>query len=216
MTYKSQNNEASLIHIYFGERRITLLDAGANDGVTFSNSYDIIARDGINEAYLFEPSSVCSKAKRVHWDNLNVHIYNKGLGAKMAEVVFYESGAHVKGGSDRALVSTTDHAETIRWRKAGVEFTEKKVTILDWSGWYEWAGQPKIELISMDIEGGEWELLQQMDLGVIGCEMLVIEFNGKPGLAEKFIAYCDKFGLKEVSRNGENIVFSLPQQHPDV
>lgn len=208
--YHSQNNEAKLSIEYFGDRQITILDVGANDGKTFSNSYDLIVRGA--KAYLFEPSSVCDDLIKLHQGNPNVHIYNKGLGDKVGKVKFYESGAHVRNGRDRALVSATDYKETIRWRKAGVEFIEKEITVLDWLGWYEHSGQPKFEMVSLDTEGMEWTILQQMDLGLMGVEFLIIEWNGDVGLEKLFAEYCDRYGLVEVSRNNENLIFAKTKE----
>ena len=206
MNTYSQNKEDLQVAAYFTERTGTLLSIGENNGVTFSNAKLLI--EYAWTAHLFEPSSVCGDLLKLHKGNDNVHIYNKGMGDTIGSISFYESGAHVKGGSDRALVSTTDHKETIRWRKAGVQFTEKKIQVVDFKGWYAHLGSPVIEYVTIDCEGGEWAILQQMDFGIMGTEFLVIEWNGDKGLERKFTAHCLKFGLTECGRNGENLMFN--------
>lgn len=212
MGYKSQNNEAEISIKHFGDRRITILDVGANDGQTFSNSYDLIKLG--HSAHLFEPGKVGLKAIALHRENANVHVYNKGLGATLGTLKFYESKNHVRGGNDEGLVSTTIYEETLRWRKAGVEFTEREATILDFKVWFEHAGRPKLEFISIDVEGMEWEILQEIDLTETATEMLIIEWNGKEDLKEKFTRYCSKYGLSLSHSNKENLIFTLPDPRP--
>ena len=207
MNTYSQNKEDLQIKEYFGDRIGTLLSVGENDGMTFSNALLLIQNGW--KAHCFEPSSVCADLIRLHRANKNVHIYNKGLGDKVEKITLYESGAHVKNGTDRALVSTTDYDETIKWRKRGVQFVKKDIQIVDFTGWYEHAGRPKLEFISIDVEGMEWTILQQIDLAVTGTEFLIIEWNGDKGLAKKFTEYCNSFGLKECGRNGENLMLCL-------
>lgn len=206
MSY-SQNKEDLIVKDYFGDRTGTLLSVGENDGTTFSNAR-LLIEHGFS-AYLFEPGTVCSDLIKLHRGNDKVHIFNKGLGDKVEKVKFYESAAHVKGGSDRGLVSTTDYRETIRWRKAGVRFVEREVQILDFAGWYEHSGSPKIEFVSIDCEGHDWTILQQMDLGAMGTEFIILEWNGDKGLEKKYTEYCGRFGLKECGRNSENLMFCL-------
>jgi len=206
MTY-SQNKEDLQVLDYFGDRTGTLLSVGENDGTTFSNAR-LLIEHGFS-AHLFEPATVCSSLIKLHKGNDKVHIYNKGLGDKIGRVTFYESGTHVKNGTDRALVSTTDYKETIRWRKQGVQFAERHIQILDFKGWYKHAGKPKLEFISIDCESNDWTVLKEIDLKEVGCEFLVIEWNGDKGLEKKYTTHCEQFGLKECGRNSENLMFSL-------
>lgn len=205
----SQNKEDLQVKEYFEGRTGTLLSVGENDGTTFSNAKLLIQHGWVG--HLFEPSSVCSDLIKLHKGNDNVHIYNKGLGDKVERVTLYESGAHVKNGADKALVSTTNHAETIRWRKSGVQFTEREIQILDFKGWYEHAGRPVLEFITIDCEGMEMQILSQIDLKDTKTEFLVIEWNGDKGLERKFTEYCNGFGLVECGRNNENLMFCLPK-----
>jgi FkbM family methyltransferase len=204
----SQNQEDLKAAGYFDGLTGTLLSVGENDGRTFSNALLMIEKGW--KAHLFEPGRVCDSIFRLHRGNKNVHIYNKGMGKKAEVVRFYESGAHVKGGSDKGLVSTTDYKETIKWRKAGVQFTSRNVQIVDFKGWYKHAGEPKLHLISLDTEGHDWTILQEIDLRKVGCEFLIIEWNSDKSLARKITEYCAKFGLVEHSRNPENLLFYLP------
>lgn len=204
---KSQNDEAELALKYFKGRKGTLLDVGANDGKTFSNSFDLIKAGW--GAYLLEPGAVGSELIKTHRGNQKVHIFNYGLGEKMEKVKFFESGAHVKGGSDLGLVSTTNEEETERWKKFGVQFRETEIQLVPFDGFYKYNGRPKFNLISLDTEGNDWKILKQIDLKEVGCEFLIIEWNGNPELKNLFSHYCGKFGLNLLSENPENLVYSI-------
>ena len=52
--YHSQNKEAQIVLNYFNGRVGNLCDIGTNDGITFSNSYDLIQTGWT--ATLLEPS----------------------------------------------------------------------------------------------------------------------------------------------------------------
>lgn len=207
MNTYSQNKEDLIVKAYFGDRIGTLLSVGENDGMTFSNALLLIQNKW--SAHLFEPSSVCNDLLRLHRANPNVSVYNKGLGDKTELVRFYESGAHVKNGTDKALVSTTDPKEAAKWRKKGVQFKEKTVQILDFTHWWVHVGEPKLNFITIDCEGMEWRILTEINLAFVGCEFLIIEWNGDKGLEKKFTEYCAHFGLEECGRNSENLMFCL-------
>ena len=55
----------------------------------------------------------------------------------------------------------------------------------------------------------ELEILELIKLKDVGCELLCIEWNGNKDLEKKFTRYCNKFGLKEIHRNAENLMFAL-------
>lgn len=207
MSTYSQNKEDLKVARYFNGKKGTLLSVGENDGVTLSNSKLLIESDW--QAYLLEPASVFDQLQELHKDNNKVHCFNFGLGDKEGKVTFYESKNHVKGGSDLALVSSTNYDETKRWRDSGVEFIEKEIEITTFKKFWDSQGQPIFNFITIDCEGNDWQVLKQLDLKEVGCECLCIEFNGDKELEKKFTNHCNKYGLKETHRNAENLIFCL-------
>lgn len=205
MKYKSQNNETEIALKYFNGRTGTILDIGANTGLFLSNSYDLIQR-GWN-GILVEPSSAFEDLQELYKENNYVEIHNIALGKENGKLKFYESGAHVKGGTDKALVSTAVPSEMERWQD--VDFKETEVNVMAVRDFLYTYVQTRLNYISLDVEGMEWDILQQIDLKLVGCEFLCVEFNGKKELARKFKNYCYKFGLKEIHRNAENLIFAL-------
>lgn len=203
MSY-SQNQEDLIVKAYFNGHIGRLLDIGANDGITFSNSRLLIEMGW--EADLFEPSSIAGDLFLLYKDSDRVHVYAKGIAATIGNKTFYESGAHLKGGSDRALVSTCIAAEMNRWK--GVEFKLRPAEFVDFNGWHQYADSPALDFISIDVEGMEMEILQQINLSEVGCKCLCIEWNSQPHLAKLYTDYCAQFRLKEIHRNAENIIYA--------
>lgn len=207
MVSYSQNQEDRKILRYFNGKKGTLLSVGENDGVTFSNAKLLIECDW--SALLLEPASVFQELHILHEDNNKVKTFNFGLGTKEETVKFYESKNHVAGGTDKALVSSTSYEETKRWRQAGVEFMDTEIRLMPFDKFWEEQGKPTLNFITIDCEGNDWNVLKQINLKEVGCECLIIEFNGDKELAMKFKNYCYKFGLKEIHRNAENILFAI-------
>lgn len=204
--YQSQNNETKIALKYFKGRIGTILDIGANTGYFLSNSYDLIQKGW--DCIAIEPSSVFEDLKRLHKGNRKVKCHNVAIGRTKGKLKFFESGAHVKGGDDKALVSTAVPKEMDRWKE--VDFTETEVDVIPFNEFMAENGYDglKIDYISLDVEGMEMEILEQINLKFWGVDLLCIEWNGKNELERKFTQYCAKHGLKEIHRNSENLMFA--------
>ncbi|RQO66232.1 hypothetical protein DBR43_28815 [Pedobacter sp. KBW06] len=50
----------------------------------------------------------------------------------------------------------------------------------------------------------------EIDLNEVGCDCLCIEHNDNAALSRRFGLYCEKFGMKEIHRNPENVIFVRP------
>lgn len=201
---KSQNNEAQIVANYFKGYKGTVLDIGANDGLTFSNSYDLI-KSGWS-AVLIEPGTVFTQLQELHKDNKKVQCYQLAIADKEQILTFYESGAHVKNGSDQGLVSTLDYNETTRWRNNGVEFTERKVQAVPFSWVYKWHKQ--FDFITIDAEGFDLQILKQINLQQVGCKCLCIEWNGIIDLKREISNYVGSYKLRLIAENRENLIFA--------
>lgn len=202
MSY-AQNKEDLYIAAYLGEFKGTLLEIGANDGITLSNSRLLIEKGW--KAHLVEPSKVFYDLKNLYANNRDVQCHKIAIGETLDCITFYESGAHVPGGSDRALVSTLDKKETERW--PDVTFKEKKVEVVPFNFFWLNIDFCNFDFISIDAEGYDWLILRQIDLRTIGCKCLCIEWNGDQNLKMQIVEYCDSFGLTLTVFNAENLIF---------
>lgn len=202
MNSYSQSEEDLFVLNYFGADYMgMLLEIGANNGTDFSNSRLLLENNWFG--LLFEPGSTYEQLDELYKDNPRVHTYKLGMGARNERVKFWESGAHVVGGSDSGLVSTTNFEETKRW--PDVTFVEKEIEIVTFDTIAEYA---PIDFISLDCEGCEWDILQQIDLNKIQCKCLCIEYNGDDRLKFIFTKYTEKFGMKLALQNGENLIYT--------
>ena len=211
----SQNSEDTLALDYFNHKEgatklKTLLDIGANDGLTFSNSKLLIENGWLG--FLLEPSKIayekCVQNNIFFADN--TFIFNFGIAIETGEQTFLESASHLPNGKDISLLSCVSSRLTDRWRNE-VSFTEHKAmfyTFADFEQKYLMEGD-KFSYLSIDAEGYDWDILKQIDLKKYGVEMLCIEWNRVSQLAENYKHYCASFGLTELRRNEENIIFAL-------
>lgn len=202
MSY-SQSKEDLFVLNYFGDFKGTLLEIGANDGLTLSNSKLLIEHQWV--AFLVEPGFVYVDLKILHLYNPNVYVYNLGIGDKSEIVKFWQSGCHVPNGNDRGLVSTLNFEETKRW--PDVNFNETEIELIKWDVFYYSIQRPQIDFLSIDVEGAEWEILHQINLSDIGCKVLCIEFNSNPKLKTLFTNYCAGFGMTLAHENCENLIY---------
>lgn len=206
MTTYSQNGEDLKVLQYFANTKGTVLEIGANDGQLLSNSR-LLIENGWN-AHLIEPSSTFAELSELYAGNENVKCYNYGIGENTCKSEFYESGNHYLNGNDKALVSSCICSETYRWRHRGVAFTKTEIQLKTLADFYEEAGMPNLDFISIDVEGLDWEVLKQIDLDKVGCKCLCIEYNGKMHLEVLFTNYCNQYGMQLIHKNGENLIFS--------
>lgn len=211
----SQNSEDTLALDYFNHKEgatklKTLLDIGANDGLTFSNSKLLIENGWTG--FLLEPSEIAyKKCVENHKHNAdNTFIFNLGIANETGEQTFLESASHLPNGKDISLLSCVPSRLTDRWRNE-VSFTEHKAmfyTFKDFEKEYL-IENDRFSYLSIDAEGYDWDILKQIDLKKYGVEMVCIEWNGVSQLAENYKHYCAPFGLTELRRNEENIIFAL-------
>ena len=193
MTYHSQNNEAEVIVNYFNGFKGTLLDCGANDGKTFSNSYDLINLGWA--AYLLEPSGAFDALRQLHHGNEAVKCLNFGLSTENGEKVWYECAD--------TLLSTTHHSLTVRHGQGRTSETLAKFQTFH--KFHKLQNYPKFDFITIDAEGEDWAILQQIELDKVGCKCICIEYGSN---LDRMKAYCEGFGLRRILQNGENLIMA--------
>ena len=205
----SQNFEDEIVAEYFGNFIGTLVDIGANDGKTLSNSLMLIDRGW--KAHLIEPNkTVFEKLEKLHQTNHNVFTWNSAIADFDGEMNFFESGSLISP-NDYSLVSTLHQSEVNRWGDS-VSFINSKVRCKKWSTWCKHAlvtSLTTFDFISIDAEGEDWSILQQIDLGKFKTQVLCVEWNGITKNETLFTDYCNLYGLKEIHRNAENLIFAI-------
>lgn len=197
----SQNNEEQLIAQYFGDHVGTFLDLGANDGSTLSNTR-ALALKGWSGVCVDASPKAYAKLERLYADCDHIETHNVAMGNKDGWLTLHESGSHLNAG-DVALVSSVVEAETERW-KAATDFEAVTVPAITFATLLKRSKYSTFDLISVDIEGHDLMLLEQMDLTALGCQMLVIEVNKSD--PKPFLDHCAKHEMVLLTRNAENII----------
>ena len=210
--YYGQNLEDKLIseliiQKYGADFIGTILDIGANDGITLSNSRYFYLQGW--KAHLIEAGrnpfhSLMSNTISFN----NVYSYNVALGNENKSLTFFES-SNLLNQFDIGLVSSLIPEETTKWRNAGITYESYEVQCYNWDYFLTTNGlkNEKFDIISIDIEGMDYEVLSQMNLTELGCKILCVEFNGAN--KSKYVEYANKFNLHLVNENAENLIFAL-------
>ena len=198
----SQNNEEQIIADYFQDRKGTFLEIGANDGKTLSNCYALALKGWAGVCV--EPSpQVFDKLKNTYKHNDKIQCVKVAIGTENKMVKFFDSGSLLTA-DDKSLVSTILESETIRWKR-NVSYKEIEVEQVDVKTLIEITGENTFDLISIDAEGLDYQILSQIDLNKVNCQMVVVEWNGKD--KNLYTMYCESFGMKLIAENQENLIF---------
>jgi FkbM family methyltransferase len=223
----SQSNEQAIILKYFGVGQIelrggyvatrpgTVLDIGANDGITLSNSRALVEL-GWN-AVLVEPAEVAFR-KLVANNAVvtpttlgmvecklrsGITLVNAAITTQDGPITFYDSGTHLNKG-DTSLLSTTRPEELARWKKSGEVFTKTVVRGITIATLLKETGLTRAEMISIDCEGVDLDVLRQLDLTALGTRMVCVEVNRND--EAPFREYFAKHGFRVHHRNYENLI----------
>lgn len=200
----SQNSEDLKILNYFEGFKGTLLSLGENQGTFLSNARLLIENGW--KATLVEPSpEPFRKLTELYANQPEICLVRSAIGVENGTANFYDSGTHLNQG-DTSLLSTLKTEETEKW-KTSTEFKEIEVPVMTFDKLIEISKYKRFNFISIDCEGYDLKILQQMDLEKLGVSVLIIEWNGVVDLKKSYIEYCGKFGLKLFHVNNENIIF---------
>lgn len=197
----SQFGEQEIIRNYFGSKVGTFLDLGANDGKTLSNVYDCVLRRWAGTCV--EPSKIpFNKLLELHKNN-DVECFNIGISDKEGLVEFHDSGTHLNKG-DTSLLSTFVQNDYDKW-KGSTEFTTTTAQLITFKQLMVLSKIKTFDLISIDIEGLDFQVLTQMNLTKLKCQMLIVETNSVED--QKYIDYVTSFGMKLIHKNYCNLIF---------
>ena len=201
----SQNQEEAVICEYFQNRRGNFLDLGANDGETLSNTRQLALQGWSGTLVEMVPFCI-EKMRQLYENRTDIQILDTAVGFEDGETFMYESGHHLSK-NDRGLLSTIVESELARWKSRPSEtFEKKKVQQISVDTLVTKLMFDTYQFVSIDIEGMDFDILSQLDLSSLKCEMVCVEFNGKK--PEKYQEFCAQHQLFEVHRNPENLIFA--------
>ncbi len=208
----SQFEEEQIIEDYFKDSIGSLIDIGANDGKTLSNSLRCIEKGW--SALLVEPTDLAyEKLSELHKDRKNVVCVKAAVSSKNGEGTMIVNGSHY-GTGDTGLLSmlVTDYVDESRkdedvpkdaygWKN----YTHVK--IVDFNTLIGESEIKKFDLVCIDAEGYDWDILQQINLTELGVKMLIVEYDGIN--EQHFIDFCSKHNMHLSNKTVTNLIFTV-------
>jgi len=200
--FYGQNFEDKIVSEWFGNYTGIVLEVGANDGKTYSNSLHFIEKGW--GAVLVEPSEkVFPKLVKLHQGNNLVLLINAAIGNHNGPSMLFDSGDFLLKGTC-SLLSTLKKDEIKRW--GDVTFEETEVDVITFDTLLDSVINKRFDFISVDCEGYDLEVLRQIDLAAVGCRCLCIEHNSFPNVLYQIKQYCSPLGFKQIGYNAENVI----------
>lgn len=196
----SQNKEAEEIIKYFDDYVGTFADIGANDGVTLSNSRDLALLNW--QGVCIEPSpQAYIRLKNLYDGHKGIYTYNFAIGIHNGRMRFWDSGNHLNS-NDIGLLSTSSPTELTRF--PGTQYTEMDVKCYRWKTALNRFRIKSFDFISIDAEGFDLEILQQIDITNVKC--LCIEWNLDQERKQQFSNYMQGFNI--IYESPENLIYA--------
>lgn len=198
----TQNDEGEAIANYFGSKVGTFCSLGENDGQTFSN-VRALAMSGWC-GVMVEPSPRAFHRLKQLYDKERkgcFYLYPFAIGNSNGKITLYESGELVKT-NDIALVSTTVEHEMKRFASV-TTYEPVEVDCYTWKTFLNRCTIRKFDFISIDCEGLDGDILEQIDLSGTSC--VCIEWNGNEMLKTRFSNYMKDF--KIIYTSPENLIY---------
>lgn len=196
MVFYGQNQEDEKVLEYFGDFIGTFLDIGSFTGIELSNVRNLALKGW--GGVMIEPSPKVFPILINNYKELqNIHCLNFALGEFSGESSFFDNPNGV---------ATLVEDETRRWN-GREKFNKVRVPVVTFNQLYR--KYPfNFHFISIDCEGLDYQILKQIDLDLVGCKMIIIEWNLKTNLKTEIVNYINTFGLKLVAQNPENLIFT--------
>lgn len=203
MTNYSQNQEQQHIINYFGDFKGTFLSVGENDGQTLSNVRALAELGWCG--VMVEPAPLAyAKLKQLYSKEKKgcFYTYNCAIGDHNGKGTLFDSGTLLKSG-DTSLVSTLIAEEKKRFESV-LSYTPVEVDVYKWKTFLNRLTIKKFDFVSIDAEGADLTILQQMD--ITDVKALCIEHNGNEVLKQRYSEIMH--GFKIIYTSAENLLFA--------
>jgi FkbM family methyltransferase len=199
----SQNNEEKIIEDFFGDYKGSFLDLGANDGKTLSNTHLLSLKDWWGVCV--EPSpKAYEKLQALYKGNKKIQTIQAAIAITDGPVSLYESDEHL-GKGDSSLLSTIIPSEMDRWKNTQ-KFEPVVVEGITVETFLKRSSISSFDFISIDCEGLDYFILEQLKPHIQNTSLICVEFNNKD--REKFVNLMFP-RHKLLFSNFENLIFGL-------
>jgi FkbM family methyltransferase len=187
----SQNLEEQFITDYYGQSTGRLLDIGAYDGETFSNTYALIDQGW--SGVMVEASPQVFVALQRKLKGFKVELLNTCITTGEETLIdFYDNGG---------AVATPNVANFKKWEKHA-EFEKIHVMSMHYARIIEKFGAD-FDMVNIDVEGGSTDLFLALYDIMPQVSLWCVEHDGNYAQIK-----AKASGLTELHRNGENIILA--------
>jgi len=192
----SQNNEEIFILEHFADRPGRLLDIGAWDGKTYSNTLALVERGW--SGVLVEPSPIpFSTLLKSCGHNPDIRLLNAAVTVNSGFCPFYDTNGDA--------LSSTSTAHVQKWAAGDykVNFTEYDVFTVSLHGLFDHYGL-SFDFINIDVEGCSFELFKHLPFArLTKTTCICVEHDSH---IEAAIQIGSQWGFRVLTSNGENII----------
>ena len=192
----SQNDEEKFILEYFGDTVARFYDIGAWSGVRLSNTYALLQRGWSGTLVEPEFNAFAALTQNLREHAARTTLVNAAIALEAKLTKFWSS----KGDA----VSTFDEAHRDKWNDAvgGMDL----YWIMPITPAQLFATFGEAEFISLDVEGTNWPIFQQIPFAEWPTlRMVCVEHDNH---ADAMLAHATQFGFKEITRNPENLIIA--------
>lgn len=200
----SQSQEETYILDYFKDtEKGTFLSVGENDGETFSN-VRALALKGWSGVMVEPAPKAFEKLKSLYNGQKGFYLYPFAISSRNGTAPLEVSGS-LCSPSDTGLVSTFHQHEKDRFKRT-VQYETVEVQAYRWKTFYNRLTIKTFSFVSIDAEGSDLTILEQMDLDALKVQCICIEWNGNEFLKHQYEQSLS--GFKLIYTSGENLIYA--------
>ena len=203
--YFSQYHQDTIIDVLLKSKtKGFFIDIGAHDGISFSNSYFFELNRNYN-GLCFEPNpDVFHKLKQ----NRRCECINAAISEKTEIVKFTKCTGPLEMLSGISKYREEKHIERtdIDRKSLGGEINEIEVQAINLNEILNQKNIREVDFLSLDIEGGEYNVLTAIDFRKIKIKIIAVEL-AFPEVEEIIRPYLRKQGFQFLCRTGSDGIF---------
>ena len=195
MSYSQRDEEKYILAHFRNKPKGSILEIGAYDGISFSNTLALIEKGWV--ATLVEPSPTVFPALQKRFrGNKRVDLHNVAIGNECGRMDFYDSNGDA--------ISSLFESEVKPWQDQGVNITKTKVDVIDYAELINRSLWKSFDFVNIDVEGDQlgFEILKQIPLDNV--DMVCIEVGGET--RQQTRAYLAGHNFELLHYTAENII----------